>query len=178
MAPSRERKKELIEEYGAKLSRAQVAIWSNFSGLTVAQVTDLRRQLRKAGAETMVVKNTLMRIALERADLPLDEEIMGGPCLVTFVYDDLAPAAKAVVDFARRNEQVLSVKGGLLNGELVTKEQIQALTNLPSRDVLLARVIGGMQAPVSGFVNTLAAIMRGLVNVLNAYSDKLQSAES
>ena len=160
------------------MGQAQVAIWANYTGLTVAQVSALRRQLRENSAETMVVKNTLMRIALEQAGFPVDAEMMGGPCLVTFVYDDLAPATKTVVDFARANEKVLAINGGLLNGALVGKEQIEALTSLPSREVLLARVVGGMQAPVTGFVSTLAAVLRGLVNVLNAYSEKLQSEAS
>jgi len=178
LALSRQKKEQLVKEYGERLARAQVAIWAHYQGLTVAQATDLRRQLREAGAEAVVVKNTLIRRALEEADLPVSDEMRKGPCLVTFIYDDVAPAAKVVADFARQNEEILQIIGGLIGGQLATVEQIQSLTTLPSREVLLAQVVGGIQAPISGFVGTLAAIMRGLLNVLDARARQLEGSEA
>ena len=116
MALSRKKKEQLVQEYGERLARAQVAIWCNHRGLTVAQASDLRRQVRAADAESVVIKNTLMRISLERAKMPLDPEIMGGACMVTFVYGEIAPAARAVTDFARNNQDMLSITGGLIEG--------------------------------------------------------------
>jgi large subunit ribosomal protein L10 len=86
LALTREQKEQLLNEYSQKLARAQVVIWARYKGLTVAQISDLRRQLRAAGSEGVVVKNTLMRIALEQAGMPTDHAVMSGPCLVTFVY--------------------------------------------------------------------------------------------
>jgi len=176
LALSREQKEQLVKGYGERLARAQVVIWSRNQGLTVQEAMALRGQLRAAGAEALVVKNTLMRIALEQAEMATSEELSSGPCLVTFVYDDIAPAAKAVVDFARASDDKLTVMGGLVGNELVDASQIRALASLPPRDVLLGQVVGTIQAPISGFVRALAAIMGGMLNVLNARVNQLEGA--
>jgi len=178
LALSREKKEELLQEYSERLGRAQVMIWAQQNGISVQRAEILRHRLRDVGAEAVVVKNTLMRLAMEQADLPVDEEMINGPRLVTFVYDDIAPATKVLTDFARENPEMVVIKTGLIGGRLATAQQVQSLNNLPSYDVLLAQVVGGIQAPISGFVNTLAAVLRGLVNVLDAYREKLEEAEA
>ncbi len=179
MALSRQKKEQVLQAYADRLRRSQVMIWANYQGLTMPQISDLRRQLRGASSETVVVKNTLMRLALEQANLPVDSEIMlGGPRVVTFVYDNIADAAKMVTGFARANEAVFQIKGGLVNGQVVGADQVQALTLLPPREVLLARVVGGIQSPLSGLVGTLAAIVRGIVNVLDARRKQLEGSPS
>jgi len=177
LAITRQKKEELLREYGERLGRAQVMIWSRYSGLTVAQVTALRTGLRQAGAEGVVVKNTLIRRALEEAELPIDQAVMDGPCVVTFVYDDIAPAAKVVTDFARANADQFVVQGGIIGDQIATAAQITSLTTLPSREVLLGQVVGGIQAPISGFVNVLAGVIRSFANVLNARKDQLEGSE-
>ena len=177
MALSREKKEQLLKEYGERLGRAQVLSWARHCGLSVAEISDLRKQLRDSNAEAVVIRNTLMRITLEQAGWALDAEMMGGPALVTFIYDDIAPAARTLVNFARNREEQFQVTGGIIDGTLANVSQIRQLTTLPSRDVLLAQVVGGIQAPISGLVGTLAAVMRGVLNVLNARSDQLQVAE-
>lgn len=176
MALTREQKEKQVERYSEKIGRAPVMIWSNYQGITVAEISELRRQLRAAGAQVMVVKNTLMQLALKGTNLPHDPEVMGGPCAVTFVYDDVAPAAKAVADFARRHEASFQIKGGLVGGKIADVAQIRSLATLPSREVLLARVAGGIQAPISGLAGTLAAVIRGLLNVVNARSQQLEGS--
>ena len=178
MALSREEKERRVKEYGEKLASAQIAIWSRNKGLTVAQLSDLRNELRSSEAQAMVVKNSLMYIALRDAGLPVDEEVMGGPCLVTFLGEDIAPAAKTLVDFADDNDEKIEVRGGLIGGELAGVEQVNSLTELPSREVLLGQVVGGIQAPISGLVNTLSGVLRGFVNVLQSRSDQLEEAAS
>ncbi len=178
MALSRKEKEQLVQEYGEKLGRAQVMIWAHYRGIDVGQMTRLRRQAQDAGAETIVVKNTLMRLALENSELPYDPEMMAGPCLVTFGYDDVGPAAKVVADFARGSQERLTIIGGIVGGQLVAANQVQALTDLPSREVLLAQVLGGVQAPVTGLVSTLSAVVRGVMNVLNARAEQLEGAEA
>lgn len=176
MALTRERKEEVLDSYLDRLSRSQVVIWANYSGVKVEQFQALRRQLRQVDAEAVVVKNTLMRVALERAGLPYDKEIMDGPCAVTFVHGDIAATTKAVTAFARENEQLFKIVGGLVGGKLVDAAQVTALNTLPSREVLLGRVVGGIAAPISGFVGGLSAILRGLVNVVNARREQLEGS--
>ncbi|MBC7237294.1 MAG: 50S ribosomal protein L10, partial [Chloroflexi bacterium] len=157
MALSRETKEALLQEYSERLGRAQVMIWAQYGGLSVKQAEALRRRLREVGAETMVVKNTLMELALKQANLPATEELVNGPRMVTFIYNnEIASATKALVDFIRENGELMSIRGGIVGGRLATPEQVQSLTNLPSYEVLLAQVVGGIQAPISGLVNTLA----------------------
>ncbi|MHB1296200.1 MAG: 50S ribosomal protein L10 [Anaerolineae bacterium] len=178
MALNKDEKEQLLAEYSAKVTRAQVMVWANYRGLTVAQVSDLRRQLRPVNSEAVVVKNTLMRIALERAGKPTDHAVMSGPSLVTFIYDDVAGATKALTDFARPNEAVLQLMGGVISNRLMNVEQVRSLTTMPSREVLLARVVGGVQAPLSGFVGTLSAVLRGFATVLNARREQLEGSAS
>lgn len=178
MALTRQEKEQILQSYKDKLRRAQVLIWADYKGTTVQQVQDLRRQLRPLGAEALVVKNTLMRLALEDAKYPVPSEMMAGPSTVAFVYDEVPTATKVVTTFATANERVFHIKGGMAGGKLITTGQVTALTTLPSREVLLARVLGGMQAPISGFVGTLAAVMRGFMNVLNARAEQLEGTPS
>lgn len=178
MVLTREQKQKMLDGYAQRLGRAQVIIWSNYKGLKMAQMNDLRQQLRASGSEVMVIKNTLMRMALERAKLPVTPELTTGPCAVTFIYNDIAAATKTVMDFARANEAAFKVVGGLVGGRLANVEDLRSLTTLPSREVLLARVLGGLQAPIASFVGTLSAVTRGLVNVLEARRRQLEGAPS
>lgn len=176
MALSLETKKTLVEEYGQKMARAQVMIWAHYHKLSTPQINNLRRQLRANSAEVVVIKNTLMRRALEQAGLPVDDTMMSGPCMVTFVYDQVAAATKAVTDFARLSGDAFQIAGGVMGGKIANEEQVRALVNLPSREVLLAQVLGGIQAPISALVGTLSAVMRGLVIALNERAKQLEGA--
>jgi large subunit ribosomal protein L10 len=168
----------MLGEYGSQIGRAQVLIWSKFQGMTMVQVSELRTSLRSVGAEIAVVKNALMHKALTDAKLPSDEKMMGGPCVVTFVYDNIPAATKTVVDYARSHEAVLQVAGGLLGHSLMDAKQVAALVDMPSREALLGRVMGGMQAPIVNFVSVLSGVMRGLVNVLDARGKQLEAPQS
>jgi len=176
LALTREQKETLVQGYADRLSKAQVLILGHNKGLSVGQISGLRSELRKSGAEGVIVKNTLFRLALEQADLPVDKELMSGPMFVTFVYDDIAPAAKAVVDASKEREAKIDVLGGIIDGQLAGADQIDVLTTLPSREALLGQVVGGIAAPMSGLVGTLAAVMRGLLTVLNGRSEQLEAA--
>lgn len=177
MALLRDQKEQLVQEYGKKLQRSQVLIWAQNNGLSVVQLQRLRRSLREADAEAVIVKNTLFRIALKDAGLPVDRPLTAGPSLVTFVYGDIAPAAKVVMDFSRERDSKIVVRGGVVGGKLASAAMVDGLTSLPSREVLLGRVVGGIQAPITGFVYTLSAMLRGVMNVLNARADQLKTAE-
>lgn len=178
MALSRNKKKELLAQYQEELSTAEVLIWGHNLGMPVADTEQLRHTLREAGAKAMVVKNTLMRMALEQHDLPWDPDMMQGANLVTFVSGDLGKAAKAVVEFARTHDRLFAIKGGLVSGRLVDAQGVRDLADLPSREQLLAQVVGGIQAPISGLVGVLSGVIRGLVTVLHGRQEQLESSAS
>jgi large subunit ribosomal protein L10 len=173
---SKERKQELIDQYGARMARAQVMIWSRYRSLRSSQMTTLRRQLQANKAEAVVVKNTLMQHALQGAHQPVDKEMMSGPCIVTFVYGEIPAAAKAVVDFSRVNGDLFQIVGGVVGGKLANGEQVRSLVSLPSREQVLAQLLGGLQAPISGLVGTLSAALRGIMTVLSERGKQLEGA--
>jgi large subunit ribosomal protein L10 len=162
--------------YGDKLSRAQVAVWASFTGLTVADTTRFRRQLDEAGAEALVVKNSLLGIALGNADMPVDPMFAEDANMVTFAYDDIAGAAKALTAFAAEHRDLVRIKGGLIEGRLATDAQIRSLATIPSREVLLAQVLSGLQSPISGLASVLSGTIRSMMYVLQARSEQLESA--
>ncbi len=178
MALSRQEKERLLNEYGEHLDRAQAVIWAGFSGIDVAQMTAFRRQVQASGGEIVVVKNSLMKRALEARGLPYSHDIMAGPNVVAFAYDNMAATAKALADFARTSGDRLAIRGGIVGGRLADSRQVQSLAELPSREVLLARVLAGFQSPITGLVGTLAAVMRGMVNVLDARRQQLEGADA
>jgi len=176
LAITREQKSSILEGYESKLARAQLLVWANYKGLTVAQIQDLRKRLRPSGAEALVVKNSLMRKALEEVHMAYDHTMMSGPTVVTFVNDDIPAAVKALTDFARERDVAFVLQGGMVSGQVITIDQVKELASLPSREVLLARVVGGIQAPISSFVSVLAGVLRGLPNVLTARGKQLSAA--
>jgi large subunit ribosomal protein L10 len=176
LALSRTEKERIVKEYGERLARAQVLIWSRYQRVKFPEFQSLRANLRNADAEAVVVTNTLFGRALKEAGLPVTDEFANGPNMVTFVYGDIASASKAMMDFTRDKADRVQVIGGVVGGQVIDTAGVQALTELPSREVLLARVVGGIQAPISGLVGTLGAMLRGLVNVLDAHRKQLEGA--
>jgi large subunit ribosomal protein L10 len=173
-----EQKGKLLEGYQSKIGKSQLMVWANYKGLKVSQIQDLRKRLRVSGAEAVVVKNSLMRKALEGAQMAYDHAMMSGPVVVTFVRGDIPLAIKTLTDFARERDVAFVLKGGMISGRVITLDQVKALVSLPSREVLLGRVVGGIQAPLSGLVSVLAGVLRGLPNVLTARSTQLEGSAS
>lgn len=157
------------------LASSQAVFVTDYRGLTVSQMTQLRRKLREAGAEYRVVKNTLTRIAAAEADAAALEPLLVGPTAVAFAKQDPVAAAKTLNEFAKETK-ILEIRGGLMQGKLLSAEDIQALADLPSREVLLAQVLGGMQAPIAGFVSVLQGTIRKLLYALNAVREQKQAA--
>ncbi len=177
MAITRAQKEAMVQGYLENAQKAQSIIMSDYRGLTHQELTQLRTQLREKGARFQVVKNTLFKLALQQAGLPVPEDLFTGPVGVTYAFDDPVAAAKVVVDFAKETK-ILQVRGGLLGQQVMSTEEIESLAELPSREELLAMVVSSMQAPISGLVNVLAGPIRGLVNVLNGRVDQLKEAEA
>jgi large subunit ribosomal protein L10 len=165
---NKQSKEVLVAEMHDKLLRAQAIFAADFRGMTVGQATDLRNELRKANVEYKVVKNTLLEIASKGTDKEGLNPFYKGPTAIALSYDDPVAAAKVLSKFNKDATVPFKLKGGVLTGKAINVNDIQALADLPSREVLLARMLGSMQAPASNFVRVLAAVPAGFVRVLDA----------
>jgi len=160
-----------------KLSTTKGAVLTNYRGLTVAQDTKLRRQLREAGVEYRVFKNTMTRIAAKEAGIEGLDPYLEGPTAIAMSYTDPVAPAKIIADFVKENKlQALEVKAGLVEGKVIDADSVKALASLPAREVLIAQVLAGMQAPIAGFVNVLSGSLRNLVYALEAVRKQKESA--
>lgn len=153
-----EAKKQQVEEIKAQLTKAVSGVFVDYCGLTVEQDTELRNKLRAAGVEYKVVKNTLTRFAAKEVGLDGLDEILNGPTALAISEHDEVTAAKVLADFAKDNEQ-LEIKSGFLEGKVVSVDEIKKLADTPSRDVLIAKIMGSMNAPISKLVRTLQALV-------------------
>lgn len=165
---NKENKQQLITEMHDKLKRAKAIFLADFRGMKVEKATELRNELRKAAVEYKVVKNTLLELASKETDKEAISLHYAGPTAVALSYDDPVAAAKVLSRFAREQQSTLKLKAGILSGKLITVADIQALADLPSREVLLAKMLGSMQAPTSNFVGVLAAVPGSFVRALDA----------
>lgn len=175
MNKQRQSKEALVAEFAAKLKEAKAAFLADYRGLDVEQANDLRNKLRDAGVEYRVVKNTLLRLAAKDTDAECLDEFLAGPTAIALVTDDPVAPAKALVEFAKKHE-IFQLKAGMLEGKLLDAAAIKALSDLPSREELLAKMLGSMSAPATNFVGVLAAIPRSFVQVLAAIKDQKEAA--
>lgn len=171
----RPEKAAVVEELKDKLGRAQTVVVTDYRGLNVQEITELRRQLREAGVEYRVAKNTLTTIAAREADLSELEQFLSGPTAIAFGYDEPVSAAKVISEFARLHRE-LEIKGGALEGNVIGVAEIQALADLPPREELLAMVARAMQGPIAGMANALQGILRNLAYALNAVREQKEGA--
>jgi large subunit ribosomal protein L10 len=160
-----------VAELKELLAGSKGVILVDYCGLTVAEDTDLRRKMREAGVKYMVAKNTFIRIAAKEAGIEGLEGMLEHNTALAFSAEDPVAPAKIVSEFAK-DHKALEVKGGVLDSKVIGLEEIKALAELPSRDELLAKLVGSMQAPISGFVNVLHGTLRNLVYVLDAVRQK------
>ena len=175
-------KQALVASIKEKLTTAKGAVLTSYKGLTVAQDTELRRALREAGVSYHVVKNTMTRIAAKEAGLEeINEHLAGTTALAVSTTDAIAPA-KAICEFIKKNKLedngVLVVKVGLVDGKVINADDVKALASLPSREVLIAKLLGSMQAPISNTVNVLQGVIRNAVYVLDAVRQQKEQKES
>jgi large subunit ribosomal protein L10 len=168
---NRQSKEDLVAELAERLKDTRAAFLADYRGLNVAKATELRRKLRAAGVDYRVVKNTLLRLAAQGTAAECLDAHLKGPTAVAMVTGDPVAPAKALVEFAKAN-QAFELKYGMLDGKLLRPEDIKALADLPSREVLLARLLGSLNAPTTNFVGVLAAVPRSLVQVLSAIKDQ------
>ena len=168
-------KAEAIDELAEQLSRARLAILTDYRGLSVTGLQGLRATLRPLNAEFKIAKNTLTRIASEKAGIEGLTPMLEGPLALVLAYDDVVAPSKAISDFARTS-RILTIKGGVLENSIVTAREIEDLATLPSREELLGKLLGLINSPIQGLVNVLSGPPRSFVQVLNAYAEKQGAA--
>lgn len=151
-----ESKKQLVAELVEKFEKAVSVVIVNYRGLDVAEVTELRKQLREAGVEMHVVKNTMLRRAADEVGYEGLDEVFTGPTAIALSYDEVPTPAKILVDFAKESEP-LEIKGGIVEGRVIGVEQVEAVAKLPSREDLLSMLLSVLQAPMRNTAYVLKA---------------------
>lgn len=170
-----ERKREIVRHLADLLGRSTIAILTDFRGLSANEMNELRRQMRDAGMELRVVKNTLTRLAAQQSGKAGMVQILEGPTAIAFGYDkDVAAPAKAIMDYVRTSRQRLGVKGAVLDSRVLTASEVSQLATLPPRDVVMGQVLGTMQMPVASLLGVLSAASRTLLGVLQARLEQLE----
>lgn len=167
MSISRQEKEAAVQELLEKLGQAKGAVLTDYRGISVIKMTDLRRQLRQSGIELKVVKNTLAKRAASELGISGLDQYLEGPTAIAFSLTDPVAPAKSISEFIRTNK-ILEVKAGLVEGKVISAAGVQALADLPPREVLIAQVVGGIAAPLSGFLNVLQGPIRKLGYALEA----------
>ncbi len=175
MPKSKEQKRTILKELEEKVNKAKSIVFTKFNGLTVKENEELRAKLREQNNEYYVAKKTLFGLALkDKAIAGLDVKSFDGQVAAVFGYADEVAPAKIVADFKKDKEKENKIEfiGGVLENKFISAAEVISLAKLPSKRELYAKIVGTINAPVSGFVNALAGNLRNLVNVLKAVSDK------
>lgn len=167
---TKDQKKKIVSDLAEKLKNSKAAVFSDYKGLPVKEMMALRKELRKQGIDFAVAKKTLMNLAFKKAKIDVDVRKMEGQLAIAISPEDEVEAAKIIAKNAKGNEN-LKILGGILETRFLGKEEVMELSKLPGKEELLAKLVGSLNAPVSGFVNVLAGNLRGLLNVLKAIGD-------
>ena len=170
-----DQKIQIVDEFNDKFTRSKVVIATSYTGLNVAQMSQLRRKLLESGSEYHVVKNTLLVRASTGNDIEVLQDLFNGTTGVALNYTDPVAPAKVLMDFAKDNEKLV-IKGGSLNGKRISFDGIQALATLPSREALLGQLLSVMNGVPTAFVRVLSNIPQNFMNVLSAIKDQKENA--
>lgn len=170
-------KAEWIDELADMLQRSKAGVLMQTQGMKVSEITDFRRKLGASRAELQVVKNTLLRIAAERAKVSGLDPILAGQTTIALGFEDEVSVAKLVTDYAR-TQKIIVIKGGILEKRLISPAQVDSLAKTPPRNQVQAQLVGSIQGPVASLVNLLDTVARDLVYVLQARADQLGGAEA
>ncbi|MBR1423993.1 50S ribosomal protein L10 [bacterium] len=168
-------KSEKIEEIKSKIEKAQVAVITDYKGLSVEEITKLRREIQKDGGDYMVTKNTLTKVAVKGTSYEVLIEKMTGPVALAFGFTDPVAPAKAVTNFIKEVKKG-EILGAVLDGKLLSVEETKALAALPSKEELFAKMLGSINSPASGIVGSINAVMSQLTRAMAAVRDQKQAA--
>ena len=163
-------KSDAVRQLKEVIQRSPTLIFTDYRGLKVAQITELRRTLRQKQAEYKVVKNTYAKIALKELGMPFEEAFLNDPTAIAMTRADIGPIAKALFDFSK--ESALKVKGGLIEGQVLKSAAVEAISRLPGRQELLGMLIGALEAPIRSLLYALNAVGSELVGSLRALAEK------
>lgn len=177
MAISKKRKEEVVAEYTEWIEKSSAMVVSEYKGLTMKDIDELRRKVREAGGEFHILKNTLSKIAFEGAGLTFPEDLFEGSTAVGFAFQDAPGLVKTMVEHARTTE-FLKVKGGFLGQNAISSEEIRSLAELPPLPVVRAQLLGTLLAPAGKLVRTLAEPARMVAAIMMAYSEKEAASEA
>lgn len=167
MPKTKVQKATVVDKLCDKIAKSKSIILVNYEGLRVPDIQSLRKLLKKEAVDYLVAKKTLFRRACKETKLDIDPKTIPGNFALVFAYADEVVPAKILAKFAKDNEK-LKIVAGILDGKLIAEGQVIALSKLPSKTELLAKLVGSINSPVSGFVTVLAGNLRGLIQVLNA----------
>lgn len=170
------RKEAMLAEIKDRMERASIAISADYRGLTVAQITELRRALRPAGAEVKVVKNTLALMAAKAAGRENMAEIVQGPTALAIGFDDPIAPVKALTEHLRARRLTIDIHGGWLEGKVLSRAEVESLATMPPREQLIADVVGKLQSPLYNFAGLLQSTMRNFAGLLDSRANQLEAA--
>lgn len=168
---NREEKASVVADLSSKIDKAQIAIVTDYRGLTVSALEGLRRELKKSNSELRITKNTLLKRAVQGTSFEGLQDSLKGTTALTVSYDDPVAPAKALTDFAEENPQ-LEIRSAVLDGKVLSADDLKALSNLPSKEVLLAQTLSVMNAVPTSFVRVMNAVPSSIVYTLQAIKDK------
>lgn len=172
-----EKKKQIVSDLADKMQKAVAGVMVDYCGLTVEEDTKLRNELRKADVEYTVVKNTLTRFASNQIGYTEFDEVLNGPTALAMSYTDVVAPAKVLVEFAKKNEN-LEIKAGFVEGKVVSIDELKTLAATPSFDVLISKMMGSMQSPISGLARLLSTIVDGGVELSELAAGKAAEASA
>ena len=174
-----QQKIDRVSALADKLARSTIAVTADYTGISVNEMNELRRQMRASGVEFTIIKNTLMNLAADAANRPLVKDIVQGPTAIAFGYADPLDVAKAITDFVRTNRSVLAVKGAIMgDGPVMSPAEVTRLASLPPKPRLIAIFLGQLQAPMQRLLSVLNGPLQSLEGLLQARIQQLESTES
>lgn len=167
---TREQKKEIVNNLAQEIKDSKAVVLVDYKGLSVKGMTELKRELKKENSNLKVIKKNLIAVALEKAGIEMDVKSLEGQMAISIANEDEVSSAKIIDKFAKTNEGV-QILGGLLGEKAMDHKEVKALAKLPSKEELLAKLVGSLKSPMSGFVNVLKGNQRSLVYALRAIAD-------
>ncbi len=170
------RKVAMLAEIKDRMERASIAIGADFSGLTVAQLTDLRRALRPANVDVNIVKNTLAAMAATEAGRPEMAELLSGPTALAIGFGDPIAPVKALTEHLRARRLTLNIHGGWLEGQVLTRTELEGLATLPSKEQLITDVVAKLQSPLYNFAGLMQSTIRNFAGLVEARANQLEGA--
>lgn len=170
----KEDKEKLIQKLADSFTKSKIVIATDYRGLTAKEMVTLRRQLRDAGVDYKVAKNTLTRFAAEKTGNTAINDLLSGPLAIAISYDDIVRPARVLNDFVKSSGDKLQIKGGLLDNKFISKDSIVMLANTPPREVLIARLLGHLASPLQTLHGLLSAPLQNLLWVLKARAEQVQ----